>query len=106
MRRATDTRTGRLRCTRRRAIVGSAIFNLLAIPALSALTSEELGATRSLVHRDAQFYVIGVLVLFVTFALGAPYVPGGTNSEAILPPGWSSSWRPTASLSQQDAHSM
>jgi cation:H+ antiporter len=68
------------------AIVGSAIFNLLVIPALSALFSEKLGATRSLVHKDAQFYVISVLVLFMTFALGATYVPGGTNSEAILTP--------------------
>jgi len=68
------------------AIVGSAIFNLLVIPALSALASEELGATRSLVHKDAQFYVISVLVLFIVFALGATYVPGGTNSAAILTP--------------------
>jgi len=68
------------------AIVGSAIFNLLVIPALSALFSEELAATRSLVHKDAQFYIISVLVLFIVFALGATYVPGGTNSAAILTP--------------------
>ena len=68
------------------AIVGSAIFNLLVIPALSAFASEELGATRSLVHKDAQFYVISVLVLFIVFALGATYVPGGTNRAAVLTP--------------------
>lgn len=68
------------------AIVGSAIFNLLVIPALSALFSEELEATRNLVHKDAQFYIISVLVLFIVFALGATYVPGGTNSAAILTP--------------------
>ncbi|MCQ4334390.1 sodium:calcium antiporter [Natronomonas sp. F2-12] len=68
------------------AIVGSAIFNLLVIPALSALFSEELEATRSLVHKDAQFYIISVLVLFIVFALGATYVPGGTNQAAILTP--------------------
>jgi cation:H+ antiporter len=68
------------------AIVGSAIFNLLVIPALSALFGDELSATRSLVHKDAQFYIISVLVLFVVFALGATYVPGGTNTEAILTP--------------------
>jgi cation:H+ antiporter len=66
------------------AIVGSAIFNLLVIPALSALTSEDLEATRDIVHKDAQFYIISVLVLFIVFALGATYVPGGTNSAAIL----------------------
>jgi cation:H+ antiporter len=68
------------------AIVGSAIFNLLVIPALSALSSETLGATRDIVHKDAQFYIISVLILFLVFALGATYVPGGTNSAAILTP--------------------
>jgi cation:H+ antiporter len=68
------------------AIVGSAIFILLVIPALSVFFSEELAATRGLVHRGAQFYVISVLVLFVVFALGATYVPGGTNTAAMLTP--------------------
>ncbi|GAB6861519.1 sodium:calcium antiporter [Haloplanus litoreus] len=68
------------------AIVGSAIFNLLVIPAAAALMSEELEATRDIVHKDAQFYIISILVLFLTFALGATYVPGGTNEAAILTP--------------------
>ena len=68
------------------AIVGSAIFNLLVIPAVSALSSESLEATRDIVHKDAQFYIISILVLFITFALGATYVPGGTNEAAILTP--------------------
>jgi len=58
------------------AIVGSAIFNILVIPALSAFASEELEATRDIVHKDAQFYIISILVLFIMFALGATYVPG------------------------------
>jgi cation:H+ antiporter len=66
------------------AIVGSAIFNLLVIPAFSAYSTEELKATRDIVHKDAQFYIISVLVLFIVFALGATYVPGGTNRAAIL----------------------
>ncbi|GAB7095277.1 sodium:calcium antiporter [Halolamina litorea] len=68
------------------AIVGSAIFNLLVIPALSTLFSDGLDSTRDLVHKDAQFYIISILVLFVTFALGATYVPGGTNQAAVLTP--------------------
>lgn len=68
------------------AIVGSAIFNILVIPAVSAFASESLEATRDIVHKDAQFYIISILVLFLTFALGATYVPGGTNSAAILTP--------------------
>jgi len=68
------------------AIVGSAIFNLLVIPALAALSSEELRSTRDIIHKDAQFYVISILILFIVFALGATYVPGGTNRAAILTP--------------------
>jgi cation:H+ antiporter len=68
------------------AIVGSAIFNLLVIPALSTLFSDGLESTRDLVHKDAQFYIISVLVLFITFALGATYVPAGTNQAAVLTP--------------------
>jgi cation:H+ antiporter len=68
------------------AIVGSAIFNLLVIPAVSALASEEPTSTRDIVHKDAQFYVISILVLFIVFALGATHVPGGTNREAVLTP--------------------
>ena len=68
------------------AIVGSAIFNLLVIPAASALASDRLETTRDVVLKDAQFYVISVLVLFIVFALGATYVPGGTNQAAVLTP--------------------
>jgi cation:H+ antiporter len=68
------------------AIVGSAIFNLLVIPAVSALSSESLETTRDVVHRDAQFYIISVLVLFITISLGATYVPGGSTDSAILTP--------------------
>jgi len=45
----------------------------------------ELEATRSLIHKDAQFYIISVLVLFIVFALWATYVFDSTNSAAILP---------------------
>jgi cation:H+ antiporter len=68
------------------AIVGSAIFNLLVIPGVSALASGRLEATRDIVHKDAQFYVISILVLFLVFALGATSVPGGTNEAAVLTP--------------------
>ena len=64
------------------AIVGSAIFNLLVIPALSALASDKLDTTRDII----QFYIISILVLFITFALGATYVPGGTTRVSILTP--------------------
>ncbi|WP_435333380.1 sodium:calcium antiporter [Haloarchaeobius sp. TZWWS8] len=68
------------------AIVGSAVFNLLVIPALAAVRSDSLETTRDIVHKDAQFYIISILLLFLVFALGATYVPGGTNQAAIVTP--------------------
>jgi len=58
------------------AIVGSAIFNVLVIPALSGLASaEDLESSRTIVYKEAQFYMIAVSVLVVTFALAVIYVP-------------------------------
>ncbi|MFC6825046.1 sodium:calcium antiporter [Halopelagius fulvigenes] len=62
------------------AIVGSAIFNILVIPALSGLASDgDLETNRTVVYKEAQFYMIAVAVLVVTFALAVIYlpVPGG-----------------------------
>lgn len=68
------------------AIVGSAVFNILVIPAASGFVSEELEATRDIVYKDAQFYIISILVLFMTFSIGTTYVTGGTNRAAVLTP--------------------
>jgi cation:H+ antiporter len=58
------------------AIVGSAIFNILVIPALSGIASEgELDTNRTLVYKEAQFYMIAVSVVVVTFALAVIYAP-------------------------------
>jgi cation:H+ antiporter len=58
------------------AVVGSAIFNVLVIPALSAIAvDQELETNRTLVYKEAQFYMIAVSVLVVTFALAVIYVP-------------------------------
>jgi cation:H+ antiporter len=65
-------------------IVGSAIFNILVIPAVAALSTERLSASRDVVHRDAQFYIISILVLFMTFALGATYLPVTEPGTATL----------------------
>ncbi|WP_121823108.1 sodium:calcium antiporter [Halostella salina] len=60
------------------SIVGSAIFNVLVIPALSALGSEgDLETNRTLVYKEAQFYMIAVSAVVVTFALAVIYVPVG-----------------------------
>jgi cation:H+ antiporter len=58
------------------AIVGSAIFNLLVIPGVAGLvTGGDLSASRTLVYKEAQFYMIAVSALVVTFALAVIYVP-------------------------------
>jgi cation:H+ antiporter len=59
------------------AIVGSAVFNVLVIPAASALAARErtLDANRDLVYKEAQFYMLSVAVLLITFAFGVIYYP-------------------------------
>lgn len=57
-------------------IVGSAIFNVLVIPAASALSqNRELAASRLLVYKEAQFYMLAVAVLLLTFSFSVIYVP-------------------------------
>lgn len=63
------------------AVVGSAIFNILVVPALSGLGSDDdLESSRAIVYKEAQFYMLAVSVLVITFALAVIYrpVPGGT----------------------------
>ncbi|MFB6081811.1 MAG: sodium:calcium antiporter [Halanaeroarchaeum sp.] len=58
------------------AIVGSAIFNILVIPALSGIASEDpLEANRTIVYKEAQFYMIAVSALVVTLSMAVIYVP-------------------------------
>jgi cation:H+ antiporter len=62
------------------AIVGSAIFNVLVIPALAVLLSEEdVQSTRTLVHKETLFYLLAVFVLFLMFALALIYNPTDGN---------------------------
>jgi len=64
------------------AIVGSAIFNILVIPALAGLATEDtLETNRSIVYKEAQFYMIAVSTLVVTLALAVIYVPDPNGPE-------------------------
>lgn len=57
-------------------IVGSAIFNILVIPALAGLAVDRnIETNRQLVFKEAQFYMIAVSALVITFALGVIYAP-------------------------------
>ena len=58
------------------AIVGSAVFNVLMIPALSGIALDsDLDANREIVYKEAQFYMLAVATLVVTFSLAVIYVP-------------------------------
>lgn len=58
------------------AIVGSAIFNILVIPAASVLCSDRsLKATRAVVFKETQFYLISVAVLLLSFSFAVIYHP-------------------------------
>ncbi|WP_375193372.1 sodium:calcium antiporter [Marinobacter sp.] len=58
------------------AIVGSALFNIMVIPALSGLVArEQLATNRDLVYKEAQFYMIAVAALLLTFSFAVIYNP-------------------------------
>lgn len=66
------------------AIVGSAIFNILVIPGLSGLFGgPKLQANRDLVYKEAQFYMLSVAVLLVTFSFAVIYRPVASTGGAI-----------------------
>lgn len=76
------------------SIVGSAVFNILVIPALATLIgSGAMEANRDLVYKEAQFYMIAVGSLLMTFSLAVIYLPAEgadilgymTRPLAILP---------------------
>lgn len=76
------------------AIIGSAIFNVLVIPGIVVFFGDDpVDASRELVYKDAQFYLLAIVVTFLTFTLAVVYVPldtGGTAGEmtrwlALLP---------------------
>lgn len=66
------------------AIVGSAIFNILVIPGLSGLFTEDaLDSSRTIVYKEAQFYMIAVAGLLITMALSIIYYPVPETPELV-----------------------
>ena len=67
------------------AIVGSAIFNILIIPAAAGLVAKNpLQSNRDLVYKEAQFYIISVAVLIITFSFAAIFNPVADGEGIIL----------------------
>jgi len=66
------------------AVVGSAIFNILVIPAITGIvTTDPIDSSRTIVYKEAQFYMIAVSALVVTFAMAVIYYPT-TDGPALV----------------------
>lgn len=66
------------------AIVGSALFNVLMIPALAGIWSDEkLVSTRDLVYKEIQFYLISIAALLLMFSFAVIYNPVENANGAI-----------------------
>ncbi len=57
------------------AIVGSAIFNILVIPGISGVIVKKMPTDIMLIYKDAQYYMISITILMITFALAVIYFP-------------------------------
>lgn len=57
------------------AVVGSAIFNILAIPAICTLKVKSMKVSRDLVYKESLFYLLSISVLFLIFAFSVIFNP-------------------------------
>lgn len=63
-------------------IIGSAIFNILIIPAAATLsTAGSLEAGRDLVYKEAQFYMLAIAVFLLMCSLAVIYHPVGNGGS-------------------------
>ena len=61
-------------------IIGSAVFNILVIPGTSVFfRSGSLEAGREVIYREAQFYLVSVLIVMVTLSFAVIYHPSSVN---------------------------
>lgn len=65
------------------AIIGSAIFNITVIPALSVLSDPDgtFSINKNIVFKETQFYIIAVVTLLITFCMAVIYFP--VEGEAV-----------------------
>lgn len=67
------------------AVIGSAIFNVLAIPAIVVISNRSsVEVNRDLIYKDVQFYLLAIAVTFVTFTLAVVYVPRAGEAPSGL----------------------
>lgn len=65
-------------------IVGSAIFNILMIPAVAAFARSPLTVNRAVVYKEAQFYMLSIAVLLLTFSFGVIYNTDGSGAVSEI----------------------
>lgn len=70
------------------AVVGSAVFNILVVPAATGLAARGVRSSRDLVFKESLFYMLSIAVLTLTFALAVIYepAPGGRLSGTVTRP--------------------
>lgn len=68
------------------AVIGSAVFNVLVIPAIIVFANRgTVDASRELIYKDVQFYLLAVIVTLLTFVLAVVYLPvNGGDSGGLL----------------------
>lgn len=57
------------------AVIGSAIFNILVIPAVCTLKVRSMKVNKSLVYKEALFYLLSISILFLIFAFSVIFNP-------------------------------
>ncbi|PSQ30530.1 sodium:calcium antiporter [Halobacteriales archaeon QS_9_67_15] len=63
-------------------VVGSAIFNVLVIPAVAGLSTDgDVEASRTLVYKEAQFYMLAVSALVIVFAMAVIHYPVANTGQ-------------------------
>ncbi len=65
-------------------IVGSAIFNILVIPAVAVFARSPLSVNRAVVYKEAQFYMLSIAVLLLTFSFGVIYNTDGSGTVSEI----------------------
>lgn len=67
------------------AVIGSAVFNVLVIPAVVVFANREaVKADRDLIYKDVQFYLLAIAVTFLTFTLAVVYAPTDGVSAGFI----------------------
>ena len=64
-------------------IAGSAIFNILVIPACSVFFGGTLQANRELIYKESLFYLIAIAVLLLTFSFATIYYPVNNDHSIV-----------------------